>query len=258
MTKAQLDKIRKFVADNIGEFHANRLALLRKLNLNKILERRNPYLCKAKNLEIAHEFVRTVTDGYLTQREVTIFGNFLEELALFVGEKLCGCQKSSTEGVDLEFTRDNCRYIVSVKSGPNWGNSNEVKRQRELFRTAKRVIRQSRHWKDKPVEAVIGCCFGRDANSDKGDYHKKCGQEFWRFLSGDDDLYVDIVAPLGHEAKSRNDQFKDEYARILNEMTQEFSERFCVKGRIQWEAVVKFNSSAERPKPRPRRARKKS
>ena len=265
MTETQLDKIREFVSENIGEFHAQRLEHLRKLKLDEVLQRRNPYLCKAKNLEIAHEFVKSVADDYLTQGERTLFGNFLEDLALFVGGELCGGQKSSAEGVDLEFTRDGCRYIVSVKSGPNWGNSSAVKRQRESFRRAVQVVRQSRKWKSGQVQPVLGCCFGRPAHKDHGDHIKICGQAFWHLLSGDDGLYVDLIAPLGHEAKKRNRRFQDAYAQLLNKMTQEFSQRFCKDGRIQWEDVVKLSSARERPRPprppkpsrKPKRARKK-
>lgn len=51
--------------------------------------------------------------------------------------------------------------------------------------------------------AVNGCCYGRDKHPDKGDYFKYCGQSFWEFISGYEDLYTGIIEPLGHKAKEK-------------------------------------------------------
>ena len=42
---------------------------------------------------------------------------------------------------------------------------------------------------------------------------KLCGQKFWEFISGDDGIYTDIIEPLGHQAKDKNEQFMQEYAK---------------------------------------------
>jgi hypothetical protein len=61
-------------------------------------------------------------------------------------------------------------------------------------------------------------------------------------------LYVDIIEPLGFKAKEKNQEFLDEYSQIINKFTLEFSKNFCVDGRIDWVALVKFNSSASMTK----------
>ena len=255
MTKAQLGRVRKFVADNIGAFHAGVLAKVQENKLNKLLSRCNPYLYKAKSREVAHDFVERLLADSLALSERTQFGSFLEQLAIFVGAEMHGGRKSVAEGVDLEFVRDGTHFIVSIKSGPNWGNSSQHKKQGEQFRTAKKVARQA--GPGNRVEAVLGCCYGRVEN-DKGDYDVISGQVFWRFLSGDDALYQEIVEPLGHQAASHNDEFRKAYAQLLNRMTKEFTDRFCDdKGRIQWDKVVEFNAAQKPPKPPPKRARKK-
>ena len=246
MTPKQTKKIEKFVADNIGGFHQARLQKLQSIRLNAVLRRCNPYLMKAKHFEVAGDFVKSLFDVYLTHGEQTIFGNFLEGLAVFVGEELYGARKSSTEGVDLEFLRDGVHYIVSIKSGPNWGNSSAIKKQAELFSRACKVVRQNPR---SHVRAVLGCCFGRENNPDKGGYDKFCGQDFWHFLSGDDRLYIDIVQPLGHEAKTRNQEFVDAYSQILNRAVFDFTKQYCNEdGAINWEALVKLNSERTIPR----------
>lgn len=231
-----------YVEANIQIFHQRRLENLQKLKLMDVVKRKNPYLFKAKNINTAQDFVKTILEAHLSSQEETTFGGFLEGLAIFICAQVYGGQKSSAEGVDLEFEKDNIRYIVSIKSGPNWGNSNQVKKMRDNFRKAKRILRTNTSLVN--VMAVNGCCYGKNRSPDKGDYLKLCGQKFWEFISGDDNLYTDIVEPLGHQAKERNEQFMQEYAKVINKFTYEFIEEFCdADGNVLWEKIVKFNSA---------------
>ncbi len=235
-------EITDYVAANIQVFHQKRLDSLQKLKLMDVVRQKNPYLFKAKNINTAQDFVKGILDARLSSQEETIFGGFLEELAIFICAQVYGGQKSSSEGIDLDFERDNIRYIVSIKSGPNWGNSSQVKKLRDNFRKAKRILRTN--VSSTNVVAVNGCCYGKDRNPDKGDYLKLCGQKFWEFISGDDSLYTGIIEPLGHQAKTKNEQFMQEYAKVINKFTAEFLGKFCdAEGNMLWEEVVKFNSA---------------
>jgi hypothetical protein len=109
------------------------------------------------------------------------------------------------------------------------------------FKTAKKTLRTSNSKVE--VIAVNGCCYGKDRKPDKGDYFKYCGQQFWEFISGDSKLYIDIVEPLGHKAKEKNDDFIISYSRMINKFTKEFSNDFCLSnGDIDWDKLVRFNS----------------
>ncbi|MCK6567434.1 MAG: cytosolic protein [Chloroflexi bacterium] len=240
MSQVNLNKVTEFVEAHIGEFHERRAESLRSLKLTQVLKRKNPYLFKAKNIGDAHDLVKVLLDAHLSSQEETIFGEFLEQLAIFVCGSVFGGRKSSAEGIDLEFARDGVLYIVSVKSGPNWGNSGQIKRMTDNFKQAKRILRTGSNALN--VQAVNGCCYGRVNQPDKGDYLKICGQAFWEFISGDAGLFVDIIEPLGYRAKERNELFHLEYSRILNLFTQEFMDDFCVDGMIDWDKLVRFNS----------------
>jgi hypothetical protein len=67
-----------------------------------------------------------------------MFGDFLEQLAIFVNKKVYGGVKSSAEGIDLEFEKDNIKYIVTIKSGPNWGNSGQISKMKQKLQTSKK------------------------------------------------------------------------------------------------------------------------
>jgi len=74
---------------------------------------------------------------------------------------------------------------------------------------------------------------------------KLCGQAFWEFISGNTRLYIDLIEPLGWQAKQKNDEFYQEYDRILNQFTIEFANQFSLDGKIDWEKLVKINSGKE-------------
>ena len=235
-------EIADYVEAHIQVFHQKRLDSLQKLKLMEVVKRKNPYLFKAKNINKASEFVETILEAFLSSQEEGIFGGFLEELAIFICSRVYGGQKSSAEGIDLEFERDDIRYIVSIKSGPNWGNSSQIAKLRDNFRKAKRILRTNTS--SANVVAVNGCCYGRDRRPDKGDYLKLCGQKFWEFISGDNNLYTEIIEPLGHQAKEKNKRFMDEYDKVVNKFTAEFVGTFCdAEGNMLWEEIVKFNSA---------------
>ncbi len=241
MQNINLDDLKTYVEQNIGGFHKSRLDSLLKLKLEDILRRKNPYLYKAKNVLVSGDLIKILLDAHLSSQEEGIFGNFLEGLAIFINSKVYSGKKSSAEGIDLEFEKDGKRYIVTIKSGPNWGNSRQISGMRDDFTKAKRILRTSSSKLE--VIAVNGCCYGRDNKPDKGDYYKYCGQKFWEFISGDSKLYTDLIEPLGHKAKEKNEEFEKEHAKIVNVFTEEFCNKFCVNGEIDWEALVKFNSA---------------
>lgn len=242
MNKLNLKDVSQYVEKNIGTFHQKRIQSLDDLKLIKVLKRKNPYLYKAKYVLTADEIVRGIVDAQISSNEETIFGDWLEGLAIFINEKVFGGRKSGIAGIDLEFDNDNIRYIVTIKSGPNWANSRQLVEMKASFVTAQKTLRTSNS--KIQVIAVNGCCYGRDNKPDKGTYYKYCGQKFWEFISGDSNLYTELIEPLGHQAKERNDDFLQSYSQMINKFTKEFTTDFCdEKGAIDWEKLVKLNSA---------------
>jgi hypothetical protein len=164
-------EIAEYVEKNIPNFHQNRLEKLKKLKLKDVLKRKNPYLFKVKNITTASDFIKTILDAYLSSQEESLFGGFLEGLAIFICSNVYNGRKSSTEGIDLEFEKDKTKYIVSIKSGPSWGNSSQINKMRDNFRKAKRILGTSVS-AGFHVIAVNGCCYGKDNVPNKGDYLK--------------------------------------------------------------------------------------
>lgn len=244
MKKLDLQQIYEYVEKHISIFHQRRLDYVQnRVDLFKILKQKNPYLFKAKNVLTAQDLIKGFLDAFLQSQEETLFGDFIEGLAIFVCNKVYGAKKSELTGIDLEFERDEKIYIVEIKAGWNWGNSSQIRQLKINFENARRILRAKN---GKKAIAVNGCCFGRDNKPDKGNYFKICGQRFWELISGNEEFYMDIIEPIGYKAKQKNDEFTENYAQTINKLTMEFSQKFCDDGKINWEKLVGYNSGFEK------------
>lgn len=244
MVQNNLDQqsLYSFANQQIVKFHNARIARLEKVGLRGILAKKNPYLFCAKNILTASQLVKAILDAFLSSSEEELFGTFLEELAIFVSQQTCLGKKSSAEGLDLEFDRDGIRYMVAIKSGPNWGNKSQWKQLEENFKRGLTVQRQSRS--NMHLQPVLGICYGKKHFRDRGFYAILVGQRFWHFLSGDSNLYIDIIEPIGYQAKQHNDDFNNKRAALENRLTAELLQDFCGPDyMIDWEKLVAFNSS---------------
>jgi len=236
-----INDVIQYVEENIGSFHQKRLNKIETLKLRGVLQKKNPYLFKAKNIQTADEIVKGIVDAYLSSSEEAMFGDWLEGLAIFINGKVYGGIKSGIKGIDLEFDDKDVRNIVSIKSGPNWGNSSQIEKMENNFKTAIKSLRTSNS--KLQIMCFNGCCYGKNNNSDKGTYFKYCGQRFWEFIGGNANIYIDIIEPLGHKARERNESYLKHYSEKINIFVKEFIEIFCNKnGSIEWEELVKYNS----------------
>jgi hypothetical protein len=227
-----------YIDQNIAVFHNNRLESIKKLDLMDLLKNKNPYLFKAKNITTSGEFVKNLLDAHLSSQEETMFGNFLMGLAKIVCADVFHVKKKPPKGIDLDFIREGIHYLVSVRSGPHWGNARAIQKMLDSFNKAKEVIGE------QGIVCVNGCCYGRDLNEDKGEYIKKCGQSFWDFISGDSNFYKKIIIPIGTKANERNIEFELEYGKVVAKFDKIFIQEFCSRdGSIDWEWIVEYNSA---------------
>lgn len=250
MKKLNYEKLNIFIAsDVIKPFYEIRLTRLESARLSDISKRKNPYLFKAKNIETAGDLAKSTLDAFLSSQEETIFGDLMENLAIrvchevFKGKK---AEEGKYKSVDLIFDRDKKTYIVGIKSGPNWGNSDQVNTMKRNLKIAKKMLRAE--LKKNNIVSVNGCIYGQDNNPHKVNkdpdlsYYKICGQPFWELISGDDQLYKKIIQPLDKEAKKRDEVFKELYVKKINEMTKDVVELFYTKDTLDWDKIIDYVS----------------
>lgn len=251
MNALNIEDVNQFVRDNIGDFHAKRLAKLDKISLKDVLRAKNPYMFKAKNVTTAAEIIEGILSAYLSSSEEGIFGNWLEQLAIYINQCVYHGHKAGVQGVDLEFEKEGKRYLVSIKSGPNWGNDSQIRKMVDNFNSARK--RYATSGGKQEIVCINGCCYGRSQPRSEykanGNYYKMCGQRFWELISGDSELYKKIIEPVGYEADRRNEEFNTSYNNLKNKLEREFLNSFTKEtGEIDWEKLVEFNSLATNAK----------
>ena len=84
MKQLNLKDVTQYVEKNIGTFHQKRITGLNDLKLYKVLSKKNPYLFKAKYILTAQDIIKSLTDAFISSQEETIFGDWLEGLAIFI------------------------------------------------------------------------------------------------------------------------------------------------------------------------------
>lgn len=237
------EQVEIFIKNITIAFQDKKISTLRNLTFQNMLKRKNPYLYKTKNLFIVEEIVKAFLDPFLSASEETIFGNSLEDLAIYTVGLFYGGKKSEIHGIDLEFQDNEKKYIIALKSGPNWGNSSQQKTMKDDFSAA---IQELEH--DIPnidIVSICGCCYGDDNRTAKGGFiYKYCGQKFWHLISGEKDFYIDIIKPFDYMSKEKNQDYNEIYAQKLNSFTKYFTNNYCSDdGIINWPKIVEFNSS---------------
>lgn len=242
MNEALKAAVTDYVANNISFFHEARIDKLKTLKLENLLKRKNPYLYKAKNLNTPQEVVESLAEAFMSSAEETMFGDWLEGLAIYVAQYVYGGCKSAAEGIDLELDKDGVHYFISIKSGPNWSNSSSLKKLTENFTKAARIFHTSGH--KERCDAVEGCCYGKDLSPIKSDGHYKlCGKLFWEFLSGEPDLYTEIIEPIGTNALAMNMEYKSEYDKMITRFSKDFALDYSDEdGNLEWDKIVRLNS----------------
>ena len=238
MCKYSSDLIYQYI-ERTGPFFQD--DLLANVELKTLIDIKSPFFLSINNTESVAEIIRWLIKNFLDSKIERVIGDWLEGLAIFINGKVFGGIKSGIKGIDLEFDNNNVRNIVSIKSGPNWGNSSQIEKMENNFKTAIKTLRTSNS--NLQIICVNGCCYGKDNNPDKGTYFKYCGQRFWEYIGGNEDIYIDIIEPLGHKAKERNENYMKQYSGKINIFIKEFIEDFCNKdGSIEWKKLVKYNS----------------
>jgi hypothetical protein len=247
MNALDLAKVGEFIQANIGpQFHEKKLVKISALTLNTIIKRKNPYLFRAKGSNSASDYIKSVLDASLSSGEESNFGDFIENVAIFVAGQVYDGRKSGIRGIDLEIEDGRRKYLVSIKSGPNWGNSGQRQDLVKSFQTASKILRTSGGGAETEIVCVEGCCYGIDDIPLKTTHQRLCGQRFWKFISGGHEaLYRELIEPLGHEAEVRAKDLQFAYDAKLNALTASFVDQFCDEGVINWDRLIRFNSGGK-------------
>ena len=147
----------------------------------QIFFRSNPFLLRSRSETNVRRVAVSIVSTHLTKSAQTVFGRKIEEIAIAICKHAKGGRKSGITGIDLEYDVHQTRFLVSIKSGENWGNSSQRKALVRNFNSARQVLGQN---KAISVRCVEGVCSGRSHDIDLGTHRKVVGADFWYGISG--------------------------------------------------------------------------
>lgn len=229
-------KLEQLVREGLERFYSKRLTGLEKLELNTILKKKNPYLYRALGVEKASEIVEEIMRAYISSSDETIFGNeFFEPIARMVS----GGKVSDAEGVDFVIESENRYLAIAVKSGPNWGNADQHKRQSTNFDALQRRLQKIQ----KQFDPLVGQAYGRQCcePTDNSRFRRRSGQAFWQEMTGDSDFYLKLMRLMKDVPRRNRPKYRLEWDQAVNRFTRTFTIDFCdSNGAINWEKLVAF------------------
>ena len=239
MKQAALETV---VKKGLSDFYDARLNGLSKLKLRDVLGKKNPYLYRALGVEKASEIVEQVLGAFVTSSDETIFGNvFFEPIARIAS----GGQVAGGEGVDFVVESETRFLAVAVKSGPNWANGDQKKRQSENFD----ALRKRLYKIQKQFDPLCGQSYGRHRGqpSQSSRFRTLSGQAFWQEITGETDFYLRIIQAMRDFPAENRPIFKPAWDAAVNRFTGEFIADFCTpNGAIIWERLTQFSCGVER------------
>jgi hypothetical protein len=218
---------------------------LEKLKLKDFLK--NPYLFRSQGLEKASDLIENIMIAYQSSSDETLFGDaFFEPIAKRFAKGSFGL----SEGVDMGIETKSKYTAYALKSGPNWGNAGQLKKQNQDFMSLRSRLKQKGHF-DKEFDAVIGHAYGnKNNNPEKTIYRNISGQVFWEEITGDKDFHIKLIKHIKVAATKHREEYLKKWDHAVNKFTLEFGEDFCHKsdGSIDWEKFVRYVSDPKKPK----------
>ena len=237
------NKLKRVVSDCLDDFYRRRIQILSKLELEKTLKRKNPYLFRAIGMQDASEIVANLLSAYTSSSDEGIFGDaFFEPLAKAVS----GGKVSPSQGIDIAIEDSVAYRAIAVKSGPSVFNAQSKRRQMQDFQSLQSRLTKLR----KHFDALVGYCYGAKDSPTTSDkiFRELAGQAFWAELTGDEDFYLHIISAMENKPAEHKAEYIQEWDKAKNRFVREFVDRFCLAdGAIDWEKILRLNSGRKSP-----------
>jgi hypothetical protein len=237
MPQVDLDEV---VSQALDDFYRRRLQKLTELKLKKTLRNKNPYLFKAVGVKKASELVEQLLQAFMSSSDETIFGDAFFEPVV---KAACSGTAATGAGVDVTVEKDDSYTVISVKSGPHWGNSSQLSKLKDNFACARHVFDNKKL--RKHFRAILGHCYGRSSlePNPKRPYSVRSGQAFWEELTDDPDFYLKLIRLIDKQPETHRVLYEAEWSRAVNRFEKEFLNNFSTpSGDIDWDKLVEFNS----------------
>lgn len=213
-----LGHFRRFLRQRVVNLERLTLA---DLTFNVVLLRANATMLELRDAEtlLRYRLAQRVERG-----SVTAFGTTLQAISKDIAGHATG-----VAGADIMLVKDNRRFYIQVKSGPDTANRDIAQNIGSLLNSARA--------RDPEAVCMFGVCYARPEQISgivKGQLQRagvglRVGREFWEFISGDPRCLNELLALAGEaagEAPPGEASFADRVEQKLENLVREFRERY--------------------------------
>jgi hypothetical protein len=182
--------INKIVVDSLENL---RLVSRKEISFPKLLSKCNPYEL-AVNCQTVESLVEFIMSSHKQTSSQTIWGNYLESIAVKVCEKNLGGFKSKEECTDLEWNDNGKKHYRGWKSSPNWCNAD----QKRAVNTKENSMTMNEDFGSFKVLTSYGKTSKRRKNEG---FVQLSGQDAWQEISGDEELHNKVMVGVRLNSK---------------------------------------------------------
>lgn len=165
----------------------------KKIPFPKLLAKSNPYEL-AVNCDSIECLVDFVLASHKQTSSKTIWGNYLETIALNISKITINGYKSKEECTDIEWMFDEVKHYRGWKSSPKWCNSDQK-------RTANLKESELKDTKNFGTFKILTSYGKTTEKRVKNGFIQLSGQDAWYDISLDDELYNKVMVAITNNSK---------------------------------------------------------
>jgi hypothetical protein len=237
MPRLAIHEVAEFIDERMKSINAQRLHMLETVSLKQIFAGVNPYWFRIEKIDNAHDLIERWLDEFLYPREVALLDDLLVNLAAFAAVRVHEGRPSEFSGVDLEFAKGKLLYLMSIFTTDAPIHSAYIAHRTERMRRAQNVLQLQNPKKN--VIAIHGFCYGRPVPAASRDFLDLRGQVFWKFVSSDDDFYLDIDDLISSNFRAIRIAFQDTYVKVVVRLWQDFLDEYISDYTIDWQKILR-------------------
>jgi hypothetical protein len=210
--------INKIVVDSLENL---RLVSRKEISFPKLLSKCNPYELSV-NCKTVENVVDFIMGSHKQTSSQTIWGNYLESIAVKICEKNLNGFKSKEECTDLEWNVDEKKHYRGWKSSPKWCNAD----QKRAVNTKENSLSMNKDFGSFKVLTS----YGKTANRRKNNgFVQLSGQDAWQEISGDKELYNKVMIGVQLNDKIIRQFLENIYISDMDKSIKWFIQNFTNK-----------------------------
>ncbi len=160
----------------------------KEISFPKLLSKCNPYELSV-NCDSIESLIEFVLTSHKQTSSKTIWGNYLETIALAISKIIINGYKSNEECTDIEWFCDGVKHYRGWKSSPKWCNAD----QKRAVNLKENELKNTEDFGSYKILTSYGKTTKRITTNS---FVQLSGQDAWEEISNDDELYNKIMVGI--------------------------------------------------------------